>query len=94
MTDLEKVIKGLECCYGKVCEDCPYVNDCWAKDDDNDLFPLASDALELLKAQEKTKVIFSQDDGSIETVCGKCGYGLDKTYSVCPKCGKELDWNG
>lgn len=51
------------------------------------------DALELLKAQQKTPVVFKQFDGSTESECGNCGLNLDKTYSVCPKCGKELDWN-
>ena len=51
------------------------------------------DALALLKEHEKTKVIFRQYDGSVESECGNCGLYLDKTYSVCPKCGKELDWN-
>ena len=54
---------------------------------------LLHDAEELLEKMAKTKVVFSQNDGSVETVCGNCGYGLDKTYSRCPKCGKELDWN-
>ena len=51
--------------------------------------------LELLKAQQKTKtpVVFKQYDGSIESECGNCGLYLDKTYSVCPKCGKVLNWN-
>lgn len=51
------------------------------------------DALALLREQEKTKVVFRQHDGSVESECGNCGLYLDKTYSVCPKCGKELDWN-
>ena len=46
-----------------------------------------------LKKQEKTPVVFHQCDGSVETECGNCGYYLDKTYSRCPQCGKELDWN-
>lgn len=95
MADLKKVIKGLEHCTNhrldgiERCVGCPYENQIITCRGD-----ILEEALELLKAQEKTKVIFSQDDGSIETVCGNCGYGLDKTYSVCPKCGKELDWNG
>ena len=98
MADLEKVLNGLEHCtsakYPYPCNGCVYrynidYNDPWSC-----RIAVMRDALGLLKEQEKTKVIFSQDDGSIETVCGNCGFGLDKTYSVCPKCGKELDWNG
>ena len=53
MIDINKVLKGLECCSqmsGYVCRKCPYASDC------NDLSAgiphLASDALELLKEQE------------------------------------------
>lgn len=51
-------------------------------------------AVALLKAEKKTKVVFKQYDGSIESECGNCGLYLDKAYSRCPKCNKELDWNG
>ena len=88
MIDREKVIKGLECCAKNTCagEGCPYFGD--------DCDALKQDALELLKAEKKTKVVFKQYDGSIESECGNCGLYLDKTYSRCPKCNKELDWNG
>ena len=48
----------------------------------------------LLKEQEKAKVVFGRcKDGSFATECGHCGMYLDKAYSICPKCNKELDWN-
>ena len=50
-------------------------------------------AIALLKEQEKIPVVFSQSDGAITTSCGNCGWDLDKTYSRCPRCQKELDWN-
>lgn len=47
-----------------------------------------------LKEQEKAKVVFGRcKDGSFATECGHCGMYLDKAYSTCPKCNKELDWN-
>ena len=47
-----------------------------------------------LKEQEKAKVVFGRcKDGSFATECGHCGTYLDKAYSICPKCNKELDWN-
>ena len=56
MPDLEKVIKGLECCSqmaGEVCRECPYANEC---EEGEGLLAgsahLAADALSLLKAQE------------------------------------------
>lgn len=52
------------------------------------------DAIELLKEQAKTKVVFGRTkDGEFVTECGNCGTYLDKAYSNCPKCKKELDWN-
>ena len=99
MTDVEKVIKGVEHCFhGQECcgdIECPYYIEhlsdscCLEKCQEN----LKADILALLKEHKKTPVIFSQDDGSIATVCGYCGYGLDKAYSRCPKCQTELDWN-
>ena len=48
----------------------------------------------LLKEQAKTKVVFGRTkDGEFVTECGNCGTHLDKAYSNCPKCKKELDWN-
>ena len=48
----------------------------------------------LLKEQAKTKVVFGRTtDGEFVTECGNCGTYLDKAYSNCPKCKKELDWN-
>ena len=50
--------------------------------------------IELLKQQTKTKVVFGRTkEGEFVTECGNCGTHLDKAYSNCPKCNKELDWN-
>ena len=92
MPDREKVIKGLTAIQDEAYD--RWVHRQYIED------PLITlirdnipDALALLREQEKTKVIFRQYDGSVESECGNCGLYLDKTYSVCPKCGKELDWN-
>ena len=53
MAELEKVIKGLECCKAihiYLCNDCPYHND--DVDDNNCKESLCADALELLKEGE------------------------------------------
>lgn len=92
MPDRETVIKVLKHCefhLSKACLDCPY-----SKYNSLCLEAIKADALSLLREQEKTKVVFKQFDGSVESECGNCGLYLDKTYSVCPKCWKELDWNG
>lgn len=47
-----------------------------------------------MKEQTKTKVVFGRTKyGEFVTECGNCGTHLDKAYSNCPKCNKELDWN-
>ena len=57
-------------------------------------FSEAEYVLELLKEKAKTKVVFGRTkDGEFVTECGNCGTHLDKAYSNCPKCKKELDWN-
>lgn len=93
--DREKVIKGLyQHCEGSMfdrCGECPYYE--VADETFRCRDALLMDALALLREQEKTKVVFRQYNGSVESECGNCGLYLDKTYSVCPKCGKELDWN-
>ena len=86
MDDIDKVIKGLEYCQRREdgsCIGCPGDMECWC-----------DKAIELLKKQLKTKVVFMRNsDGSFQTECGNCGTYLDKAYSRCPKCQKELDWN-
>ena len=53
MADLDKVLKGLECCKnGFVCgDDCPYRNVCF-NGEEYAFTRIASDALELLKSQQ------------------------------------------
>lgn len=80
MFDIERV--------GEHRHDCPY-----GKCKTGCVVTLVEDAVELLKAQVKTPVVFHPVDGSIESVCGNCGCYLDKTYSTCPQCKKELEWN-
>ena len=93
MAELEKVINGLTCCINhNNCKKCPYANEYDTTFDCIDR--TRKDALELLKKQLKTKVVFMRNsDGSFQTECGNCGTYLDKAYSRCPKCQKELDWN-
>jgi len=66
MTDVEKVIRGLECCITDRCEDCPYEDICYG-DNEVELFDtLARDALALLKAQEP-RVMTLEEVLAIET---------------------------
>lgn len=92
MADINQVIYDIERCICHVpdsCRDCSHYREDFLSCIDD----LLKEAMELLKKQTKTKVIFKAYDGSIETECGNCGCYLDKTYSVCPKCKKELDWD-
>lgn len=90
MTNLEKVIKGLEClsndeaCCGF---DCPYYDfNCEEK--------IAQDVLELLKEQEPAHVdtIYSDDFGNVLLCeCGCMWVGAaNSIMNYCPGCGKEL----
>ena len=90
MTELEKVITGLECCSVKQsCSGCP-----WMGIDCNDRLHLA--ALELLKEQEAipvdTKVIgFASGDIEVHC-CRDCRTILDPAFHYCPNCGKAVKW--
>lgn len=103
MTELEKVIKGLECCIGSGiedtpgCEDCPY-ND--MGDTCERIRPLYEDAIALLKAQEPVKPVVDIDTWK----CGNCGHTLEhqellgdnvllhECYNFCPECGRKVKW--
>lgn len=94
MPDLEKVIKGLECCYqenrGPQCDHCPYKDECEA-----DAEHLMRDALSLLKAQEQeiNRLKHHIDCDAAEKIPSGCvGYGRgfndDEPCETCKKCEK------
>ena len=91
--DMEKVLKGLECCIKSTwddpfaeCEHCPYneisiyVQECRAV--------LSADALTLLKEQEAVAV---HDPGAY---CPKCGWMLypENHPHHCGNCGQAVKW--
>ena len=96
MDDLEKVIKGLECCKNKTCDYarpdvvCPYIE--WSGEYETSCYEctkrLAADALALLKAQEPLAVR--------ETELNKCVCGniINRYWhpEFCGFCGKKLVW--
>lgn len=45
------------------------------------------------KEQRKAEVVYKPRNGWNDAECSNCGQHLDKAYSYCPKCKKELDWN-
>ena len=84
MADIEKVIKDLDELYRLI----------YQSNVDGEILGSLHDAIDMLKERVKTKVVFGRTkDGEFVTECGNCGTHLDKAYSNCPKCKKELDWN-
>lgn len=99
MPDLERALKGLECClppHDPDCDLCPYDSidlRCRAK--------LRDDVMALLKAQEPIAPKPTTDD---DWICGNCaeslvGYTtLDASgivtyrFEYCPKCGRPVKW--
>ena len=84
--DVEKVIKGLECCTKKLCiykdteKECPYSELCGDYEEafEDCTTALSKDALALLKAQEPRVMEFDDvvggDECWLEAVNGACGY--------------------
>ena len=109
MADLEKVIKGLECCTADLmeyhqdhfCDMCPYkstdqrITYCFNKRD------LMADALSLLKAHEPIEPIELYDDTkcvedynrTLAWKCGKCGYYIGGADNFCANCGQAVKWD-
>lgn len=100
MPDLEKVIKGLECCILRDpddharCSQCPYGGNCVNR--------LKMDALELLKAQEpKPPIVKENAYGWKFFYCPSCGrefnanrkHGCVNAENFCDKCGQAVKWD-
>ena len=106
MTDIVKVINGLEGCLAPAhkgwpykpnimeagCEwyDCPYSSNC-----EDILF----DALELLKAQEPVSPTIKQEMDNIcscidnVAYCGRCGARIGRLkQNYCSECGQAVKW--
>lgn len=99
MPDMEKVIKGLDCCldlirsrqFSSGCGFCPYVSaeHCKVK--------MIEDAIALLKEQEPIKPLITghgefEEEGSLWYECGNCGTPIDPDDKFCRKCGHEVKW--
>ena len=95
----EKVIKGLGCCItngiAPDCEECPYAErdgTCVMLD------PMLRDALELLKAEDETRLVmhFSRPNvyADLWQHCEKCGEKVDTRWhpKYCPGCGRKVKW--
>ena len=92
MADIEKVIKGLECCKAihiYLCNDCPYYDD--HADDNNCKGSLCADALELLKEKEVTTDI---EGGGMTWYfcCDECRTSIRQEDKYCRMCGRKIKW--
>ena len=96
MPEVEKVIKGLECCAGygiedtPGCEDCPY-ND--MGDTCERMRPLYEDALALLRAQEPVNPnVIMYGKMVIHYQCPACLVTIDPRDNFCRHCGRAVKW--
>ena len=101
MAELEKVIKGLECCKTQNCAECPYEDTSapvgkFGADELVACQPvLYADAIDLLKAQEQeiSRLKHHVDCNAAEKLPSGCvGYGRgfndDEPCETCKKCEK------
>jgi hypothetical protein len=94
MIDMEKVVKGLECCKQMemdyeidYCPDeCPY------KDNQDCIQSLCSDALEMLKKREPVQVIQREAMHMLFWCYGSCGVALTEGDKFCRMCGRAVKW--
>lgn len=103
MTDLKKVINGLDCCAKwmdedcfDACNSCPYHSH-FSYDDHGCLAELNYDAISLLKEQEAVKPKSKVRHGAnpqIQHFCGKCNAMLYGKPKFCSECGVKFMWEG
>jgi hypothetical protein len=94
--DMEKVIKGLECCINNEratpdCMGCPYAE---INGICTGLHKLHGDALALLKAQEQKPIsasIVDSDGGLMHWwACGNCQAPINPEDRFCHECGRPV----
>ena len=103
MTDVKKVIKGIEQClmssdceaYETQCSDCPYFNPDVTVNECRE--PLQNDVIELLMQRVKRKPVQAGLEGGGTTwwyVCEDCHTAINYKDNFCRECGRPLDWDG
>ena len=101
MPDLEKVIKGLECCVlqdpddKKRCDDCPYRHPDGVITNSPCVNGLMGNALALLKAQEPVEPERAHSGGGSTwwNVCGSCKTAINPNDKFCHECGRAVKWD-
>ena len=96
MVEVEKVIRGLECCehpYAKKCATCPYNS--YTPDSMECTGYLCKDILALLKEQEPVKPRWTHPTVDKKVMmCGSCGIAIPLGKpNYCPWCGRKVKWN-
>ena len=84
MADLEKVLKGLECCCsmtGEACRQCPYDEEC-AEKIGSGYAHLCSDALALLKEQPETRITVDANGIRTDRVAHWKGFMVLRFYGL------------
>ena len=100
MTDVEKVIKALDCKLNKGCNECPYDEDfncigCEAMlQDAKELLKSQQAEIERLKEQEAVEPIpYHRSDGTIfKYECRQCRTKIFKMDLFCRHCGRLVKW--
>lgn len=102
MSDIKKIIKGLECCKpyafnGMNCEECPYKPSSLAEKRDGNCVRLVhAEVIDLLKEREPKPVKVTKNVYNRKFYhCPKCDrefYDPFKTPNYCDKCGQALEW--
>ena len=95
MTEIEKVIRGIERCREAYCDECQeekashYPLDCEAYDG------FVDQAVALLKKRLPIKVEINHSDGGNTQwyVCGNCGIPINPGDNYCHRCGCEVNWD-
>ena len=100
MSDVEKVIKGLECC-SRVRWKCPTV-ECPYYGEWGCSLQVKKDAFELLKEQNpveprKVKRYIQYNNTAVDFSdtynCGNCGKELPDNAKYCSACGRAVKWD-
>lgn len=92
MAELQKVIKGFECCLKLLCSKCPYKGP-----GKHCLQGIQEDALELLKKQEAVEPILKREGRNKYYnyyVCPCCDEEVVYDQNYCPECGAKFMWEG
>ena len=95
MTDLEKVIKGLECVHGEdiLCAECHYSNADGYGRGSRCQKECVKDAIALLKEHEPKEPLI-ENFGNISKIygCPTCRKVIYRGQCFCDECGQAVKW--